>query len=287
MNCLVIKFKNRDSRDISNKHLAEIYVKGPKFDIDLISTDQKVISAHKYVVCMFSGYLKDYIREFKPKGKACVPLSEVSSFVLKQVIDMFYNGQIMVGAEVKPHIVKALQLLKVTNVVVQNPDQQQAPKPLNNDQAPQLPLQTQPSFNPKPQMPTQHVNNRAPNMNQPRSIQPAMRQRAQSMYIERPLHGSVVNSSSPALPQFNGLPSHIGGVSIVKTKVAPKSTSPAMALLQNAQLSISRVQKPIQQQNIALVTPNVGAFAISKEVGSSDVNEECNANVGRGNMSTA
>lgn len=71
MNCFVFKFKNRNPDDISNKCLAEIYVKGPKFDIDLIATDQKVISAHKYVVSMFSDYLKDYIREFSPKGKAC------------------------------------------------------------------------------------------------------------------------------------------------------------------------------------------------------------------------
>lgn len=71
MNCFVVKFKNRNASDISNKYLAELYVKGSKFDIDLIATDQKVFSAHKYVACMLSGYLKDYICEFKPKGKAC------------------------------------------------------------------------------------------------------------------------------------------------------------------------------------------------------------------------
>lgn len=83
MNCVVVKFKNRDPNDISNKYLAEIYVKGPKFDIDLISSDQKVFSAHKYVVNMFSGYLKDYIREFKPKGKAC---GEYSMFQVTECI---------------------------------------------------------------------------------------------------------------------------------------------------------------------------------------------------------
>ena len=61
-----------------------------------------------------------------------VPLSDVSSFVLKQVIDLFYNGQIMVGAEVKPHIVKALHLLKVKNIVIQKPEQQQPSTPTNN-----------------------------------------------------------------------------------------------------------------------------------------------------------
>lgn len=71
MNCFVVKFKDRHANDISNIHLAEIYTNGPKFDIDLISSDQKIVSAHKFVVSMFSIYLYDYIREFKPKGKAC------------------------------------------------------------------------------------------------------------------------------------------------------------------------------------------------------------------------
>lgn len=61
-----------------------------------------------------------------------MPLSDVSSFVLKQVVDMFYNGQIMVGVEMKPHIVKALQLLKVGNVTITLPGQQEAPNGPNN-----------------------------------------------------------------------------------------------------------------------------------------------------------
>ena len=87
MNCLVIKFKQRSSNDISNKYLAEIYVKGSKFDIDLISTDQKVFAAHKFVVIMFSDYLKEYIREFKPKGKAC---GECDYLVSKFVVCVFF-----------------------------------------------------------------------------------------------------------------------------------------------------------------------------------------------------
>lgn len=61
-----------------------------------------------------------------------VPLSEVSSFVLKHVIDLFYNGQIMVGAEVKPHIMKALNFLKVANCVIQIPGQEKAPETPKN-----------------------------------------------------------------------------------------------------------------------------------------------------------
>lgn len=71
MNCVYIQIKGRNPHEASNKYLAEIYSNGPKFDIDLIAADQKIISAHKFVMSMFSEYLSDYLREFKPKGKAC------------------------------------------------------------------------------------------------------------------------------------------------------------------------------------------------------------------------
>lgn len=71
MNCFVIKFKNRDIRDDSNRFLKDIYTNGPKFDLDLVSSDNKVISAHKCVVFMFSKYLRDYLSEFKSQGKTC------------------------------------------------------------------------------------------------------------------------------------------------------------------------------------------------------------------------
>lgn len=61
-----------------------------------------------------------------------VPLQECSTFVLQQVIDLFYNGHIMVGAEVKPRVVKALQFLKVDDIVVQNAATQQNTTPDEN-----------------------------------------------------------------------------------------------------------------------------------------------------------
>lgn len=71
MSFFVIKFKNRLAQDVSNKYLSEIYTNGPKFDIDLLASDNSIISAHKFVVFMFSNYLKDYLLEVKPKGKTC------------------------------------------------------------------------------------------------------------------------------------------------------------------------------------------------------------------------
>lgn len=57
-------------------------------------------------------------------SRLSVPLPEFSTFVLQQVIDLFYYGKIMVGAEVKPRIEKALNFLKVDEVVVRKADTQ-------------------------------------------------------------------------------------------------------------------------------------------------------------------
>lgn len=73
MNCFVLKFQNRDSRDISNKYLSEIANgEGPKFDLELISKDEKVIGAHIMVMTMFSEFIHEYLVEFKPaNNKIC------------------------------------------------------------------------------------------------------------------------------------------------------------------------------------------------------------------------
>lgn len=54
-----------------------------------------------------------------------VPLQDLSTFVLRLVVDLIYNGQIMVGAEVMPHIRSALRTLKIKDVFVQSPSDQQ------------------------------------------------------------------------------------------------------------------------------------------------------------------
>lgn len=166
MNYFVFKFKGRDIQNVSNKYLAEIYSKGPKYDVDLVAGDNQIVPCHKFVVSMFSEYLKDYLREFKTKGKICsksclllfyyhlfqyyfqykerylvnipsrslreiyklilVPLPEFSKFVLQHVVDLFYKGHIMVGAEVKPRIENVLKYLKVSKVTIQTQAQHQA-----------------------------------------------------------------------------------------------------------------------------------------------------------------
>lgn len=72
MDCYVFKFKQRNLNDISSKYLSEIYNDGPKFDLQLISSDKTVINAHTLVMAMFSEFIQEYLNEFKPtKNKIC------------------------------------------------------------------------------------------------------------------------------------------------------------------------------------------------------------------------
>lgn len=72
MNCFVFKFKDRDLEDMSNKYLSEIYNDvGPKFDLEMISSDKTVIGAHALVMAMFSEFIEDYLNEFEPTSKYC------------------------------------------------------------------------------------------------------------------------------------------------------------------------------------------------------------------------
>ncbi|XP_031639277.1 uncharacterized protein LOC116351327 [Contarinia nasturtii] len=236
MNCLVVKFRHRLPNDISNKYLAEIYVKGPQFDIDLIASDQKVVSAHKYVVSMFSIYLKDYLREFKPKGKACVPLSDISSFVLKQVIDLFYNGQIMIGAEVKPHMIKALAFLKVNDVWIRSPEPEELPAQLNKDWAPDIaPVRTDSRKQP-PLMQQNISRNMSMNNDQCQWSQPAKRGRTQSVFMERDCVRDCGMFTNPSPSMVQSGVNRIGSVSIMNNK----------ALSSN--VGVGSIQRPIPNQ---------------------------------------
>lgn len=49
--------------------------------------------------------------------------------MLRFVVDLIYNGEVMVGEEVKPRIGEALNQLKIAGVKIKNPDDKEAPPP--------------------------------------------------------------------------------------------------------------------------------------------------------------
>lgn len=72
----VIKFKNRTNSNTlcvyiihCDKRIAEAYKKGGKFDVDLITADDKKVSAHRFVLSMFSKYLAKLLCDLEFDGK--------------------------------------------------------------------------------------------------------------------------------------------------------------------------------------------------------------------------
>lgn len=54
---VTIKFKHRNATNTCDKRIADAYTKGSKFDVDLVTGDDKLVSAHRFVLAMFSKYL--------------------------------------------------------------------------------------------------------------------------------------------------------------------------------------------------------------------------------------
>lgn len=57
MNKNLFKFSQRSASNTSDKRIADAYNKGAAFDVDLITSDKKKVSAHRFVLAMFSKYL--------------------------------------------------------------------------------------------------------------------------------------------------------------------------------------------------------------------------------------
>lgn len=68
-NYQVIKFKNRMASNTSDKRIADAYTKGAKFDVDLITADEKIVSAHRFVLAMFSKHLAKILNDIGMDGK--------------------------------------------------------------------------------------------------------------------------------------------------------------------------------------------------------------------------
>lgn len=77
----VIKFKNRLASNTSDKHIAEAYSAASGFDVDLITVDNKVVSAHRFVLGMFSKHLAKTLNDCGFDGKI------IGEFLMKRLGD--------------------------------------------------------------------------------------------------------------------------------------------------------------------------------------------------------
>lgn len=59
----LFKFGHRTASNTSDKRIADLFNKGACFDVDLITSDEKKVSAHRFVLALFSKYLATQIHD--------------------------------------------------------------------------------------------------------------------------------------------------------------------------------------------------------------------------------
>lgn len=64
-----IKFKNRNPNDLINQKLAESFRDGPDFDIDLVLANNRIVSAHRVVLSMYSKFFRSVLSQSEPDTK--------------------------------------------------------------------------------------------------------------------------------------------------------------------------------------------------------------------------
>lgn len=55
---VVIKSKNRNPSDYTNKQIIEVFRNCEKPDVDLIVSNGKIVSAHRVILAMYSKYMR-------------------------------------------------------------------------------------------------------------------------------------------------------------------------------------------------------------------------------------
>lgn len=65
----LIAFKNRNFSDLLNTKLVHVARGSSKYDVDLVSTNGKVVQAHRLILSMYSKYLRRLLSNSSPDVK--------------------------------------------------------------------------------------------------------------------------------------------------------------------------------------------------------------------------
>ncbi|XP_055321109.1 uncharacterized protein LOC129577670 isoform X2 [Sitodiplosis mosellana] len=69
----MIKFVHRTASNTSDKRIADLFNKGPSFDVDLVTSDEKKVSAHRLVLALYSKHLAGQIHDSGLNGLLITP----------------------------------------------------------------------------------------------------------------------------------------------------------------------------------------------------------------------
>lgn len=141
----LIKFSGRNLSDMLNQKLVQLARDPTKFDVDLVSTNGRVVPANRLILAMYSPYLRRLLKNASPENKyigkqnqmnvvetsilfrstyfyyllliyciyGLVLLADFPVSVLEKVVELFYYGEIRVLSSIKGKVYKALKFLEV------------------------------------------------------------------------------------------------------------------------------------------------------------------------------
>lgn len=74
-----VKFKHRDEINPIDKYIAEVHTKGPKFDTDVVLRDGTLVSAHRFVLTLYSKYFAKLMQDAEFDGKIVGKYLQIAS----------------------------------------------------------------------------------------------------------------------------------------------------------------------------------------------------------------
>ena len=94
------------------------YIRGENYlrNVTLVSDDGKTVEAHKLVLCASSKFLNELLSDTGANDNAWIYLSGVEHYVLKDMVEFMYTGEIMTPEANMNNLLNLANLLEVENM---------------------------------------------------------------------------------------------------------------------------------------------------------------------------
>ncbi|XP_055321097.1 uncharacterized protein LOC129577670 isoform X1 [Sitodiplosis mosellana] len=125
----MIKFVHRTASNTSDKRIADLFNKGPSFDVDLVTSDEKKVSAHRLVLALYSKHLAGQIHDSGLNGLLIIPLTNYPFEIVQKIVQLLYFREVVVPVDLTAKMKDALNFLKIHDTNVTMAEQEQFKKP--------------------------------------------------------------------------------------------------------------------------------------------------------------
>ncbi|XP_031638357.1 integrator complex subunit 3 homolog [Contarinia nasturtii] len=117
-NNYTIKYKSRSASNISEKRIAAAYSKGSQFDVDLVTSDEKIVSAHRFVLSLYSRYLAGLLKDAVMNGLVIIPLTNYTHEIVDKVVQLMYFREVTVPTDLTLEMASAIKFLKIDDTTI-------------------------------------------------------------------------------------------------------------------------------------------------------------------------